>query len=139
MKIIVLSSGSKGNTTYIYDRKISTKYVYTYKVKAYRGKTVSRDSNRITVRYLKTPRIKSAVKGNKKVTLKWNKVKGATGYKVYRKTGKGKYRLIARIRRGSKGSFVDRKIKPTATYTYRMVACYRNAQSSYSKTKKVTR
>ena len=129
----------KGNTTYIYDRKISTKYVYTYKVKAYRGKTVSRDSNRITVRYLKTPRIKSAVKGNKKVTLKWNKVKGATGYKVYRKTGKGKYRLIARIRRGSKVSFVDRKIKPTATYTYRMVACYRNAQSSYSKTKKVTR
>ena len=135
----LLKNVKKGNITYIYDKKISTKYVYTYKVKAYRGKTVSKDSNRITVRYLKTPIIKSAIRSKTKVTLKWNKVKGATGYKIYRKTGKGKYKLIARITIGSKVSFVDRKIKSAGTYTYRMVAYYKNAQSSYSKTKKIGR
>ena len=33
--------------------------------------------------------LKSAKVKGKKVTLKWNKVKGASGYEIYCKTGKG--------------------------------------------------
>ncbi|MDE5966928.1 MAG: hypothetical protein K2G89_08850 [Lachnospiraceae bacterium] len=61
-----------------------------------------------------------ATKG--KVTLKWNKITGATKYVVYRSTKKnGTYKKIGTVKK-SKKSFVDKKAKKGTTYYYKVVA-----------------
>ena len=57
----------------------------------------------------------------KKVTLKWNKVKGASGYEIYCKTGKGKWKLVKTLNKGSKASY-KLKGKAGKKYTYKVRA-----------------
>ena len=63
--------------------------------------------------------LKSAKAKGKKVTLKWNKVKGASGYEIYCKTGKGKWKLVKTVRNGSKTSY-KLKGKAGKKYTYKV-------------------
>lgn len=126
-----------GKTTSFTDKKISKKSVYVYKVRAYRGKTIGKDSNGITARYLSTPKITSAKRSKKQIKLIWSKVKGAKGYKVYRRTGNGKYKLVTKINNPSKTGYTDRKTKSKSVYTYKIAAYYKNSLSPYSKAKKV--
>lgn len=65
--------------------------------------------------------LKSAKVKGKKVTLKWNKVQGASGYEIYSKTGKGKWKLVKTVRNGSKTSY-KLKGKAGKKYTYRVRA-----------------
>ena len=83
--------------------------------------------------------VKFTVKsGKNKATVKWNKVKGATGYTIYYKTkAKGSWKKL----KSTKGSsYTKKKLKSGATY-YFTVKAYRTYKkstytSSYS-TKKV--
>ncbi len=136
-KFKVIKVIRNGKTTSLIDKRISKKSVYVYKVRAYRGKTIGKDSNRITARYLSTPKLTSVKKSEKQIKLTWNKVKGAKGYKVYRRTDNGKYKLVAKIKNSSKLSYTDSKIKSQSVYTYKIVAYYKNSLSTYSKAKKV--
>lgn len=63
--------------------------------------------------------MKSAKVKGKKVTLKWNKVKGASGYEIYCKTGKGKWKLVKTLHKGSKASY-KLKGKAGKKYTYKV-------------------
>ena len=63
--------------------------------------------------------LKSAKVKGKKVTLKWNKVKGASGYEIYCKTGKGKWKLVKTLNKGSKASY-KLKGKAGKKYTYKV-------------------
>ena len=63
--------------------------------------------------------LKSAKVKGKKVTLKWNKVKGASGYEIYCKTGKGKWKLEKTLNKGSKASY-KLKGKAGKKYTYKV-------------------
>ena len=66
------------------------------------------------------------VKAKKKAgrtVLSWKKVKGATGYKVYRSTKKnGKYKKIRTIKKASAVTFTDSKVKKGKTYYYKVRA-----------------
>lgn len=79
----------------------------------------------------------------KKVVVKWKKVSGATGYKVYMKTGKkGKYKLVKTLKKNSKVSYTTAKLKSKKTYYFK-VRAYKTASGKtvngkYSKVKKVT-
>lgn len=59
------------------------------------------------------------VKNYRTIQLSWKK-KSVDGYKIYRKTGKGKYRCIKTITEKSSSSFKDTSIKPGSSYTYRI-------------------
>ena len=63
--------------------------------------------------------LKSAKVKGKKVTLKWNKVKGASGYEIYCKTGKGKWKLVKTLNKGGKASY-KLKGKAGKKYTYKV-------------------
>lgn len=65
------------------------------------------------------PVVKTAatVKG---IRLSWNKVSGATAYKVYKKTKSGKYQLL---KKANTLSIVDGRISSGKTYGYKIVAC----------------
>ena len=63
----------------------------------------------------------------RKLRLKWKKVNGATGYEISRATKKkGKYIIIARIKKGKTVQYTNSRLKKNATYYYRIRA-YRQA------------
>lgn len=74
-------------------------------------------------------KITSATSAGKKVTLKWKKVSGASGYYIYRSTTKkGNFKKIATIKKGATVKYTDKKgLKKKKNYYYKVVA-YKKAQ-----------
>ena len=68
--------------------------------------------------------VKATKAGAKKVTVKWKKVKRATGYEIYRAQGKnGKYKKIKTIKKSATVKFTDKKgLKKGKTYYYKVRA-----------------
>ena len=63
------------------------------------------------------------------VKISWNKVAGAKGYYVYRKTGSGSYSRIAAT---TALSYVDKTAKSGTTYTYAVRAYNGSSLSAYT-------
>lgn len=66
------------------------------------------------------------------VTLGWNKVEGAEGFYIYRKSGNGNYSRIKTISGSDILKFTDSSVKRGTTYTYAVQAYYKNIVSTYS-------
>jgi hypothetical protein len=81
--------------------------------------------------------ISSLENTSKGVKISWNPVKGATGYKIYRKQGKGGYKLIKTIKKGSAASYTDKKTGNKKTYTYKLKTVEKNYSSVYSTAKSI--
>lgn len=160
-------SGASGYRIYQYDSKTGTykakKYIegrtsgsfvisglktgtkYYFKIRSYRTvdgvkKYSDLSSSRYAVPSLSTPSIKKLTPGTKKVTVSWNKISGANGYKLYRATSRsGSYKLVKTT---SSTSFTDRSLKKGKKYYYKLKA-YRKVDgklkySSYSAVKYTT-
>lgn len=116
-KSLPTSSVGKKSVSYSY---YGQKASYTYYVKC------------------KTPSLKVSAK-SKAVSLSWNRISGATGYKIYRATSKnGKYTAVKTISKGSTTSYKNTGLKSKKTYYYKIVAVYsKNSKcnSSYSSAK----
>ncbi len=81
-------------------------------------------------------------KSKKKVTLRWKKLNGACGYKLYRSTKKKSgYTCIKTIKKGKTITFTDRKVKSKKIYYYKVRAYTKSGDkrtySKYSTVKKV--
>lgn len=136
------------NSTISYKKtKLSAGKTYYFKVRVY--KTIKGKKNYgaysqvlETATKTKTPSISKATAGKKKVTLKWKKVSGATGYEVYMSTSKSKgYKKIATNTKNSKVSYTKTNLKSKKKYyfkirTYKTVAG-KKIYSSYSSVKSV--
>ena len=85
----------------------------------------------------------SAKAGSKKVTLKWKKTAGASGYQVYRATSRsGKYKKVYTAKKSSVVKYVNTKLKSRKSYYYKVraykVVDGKTYYGSYSTIKKVT-
>ena len=61
--------------------------------------------------------------GSKKAALKWNKVNGASGYRIYYKTSEnGEWHYVTQIGKGSTTSYTNTGLKSGHTYYYTMRA-----------------
>ena len=103
------------------DKKVKTGKKYYYKVVAVNEKGETVDSKTVKA----TPKAKKLkIKAKKKAgrtVLSWKKVKGATGYKVYRSTKKnGKYKKVKTITKKSLATFKAKK--SNKKYYYKVVA-----------------
>ncbi len=99
------------------------KHTITYVYTAY-GK---QDSQVKTLTYYVTEPVgKPSVKlkaGKKRITVKWSKVSGASGYVIYRSTRKNKgFKAVKTITSGSKVSYVNKKLKRGKKYYYKVIA-----------------
>lgn len=126
------------NTSYN-DTNVSSGKYYKYTVRAtsgdYKG---SYNSTGIKIKYLAAPKLSSISSAKNGVTIKWNKITGASGYIVYRKTGNGSYKKLATVKGKSKLSYTDKSAKKGKKYTYKVKAYYDKTYSAYSGTKKIT-
>ncbi len=127
-KIATVEGGSTLSYT---DTKASgnTKYVYT--VKAYKGSTSGAyNKTGKTILFLCAPATKSANK-NGYINVSWNKISGAKGYVIYKKTGSGSYKKLATIKSGSTVSYKDKSVKSGTKYTYYVKAYNGSTYSGY--------
>ncbi len=128
----------KGATkSYYTDKTAKSGTKYYYMVRAYSGSYVSYYTE-VSRYYLEDPELLSVKSGKTGVTAKWEAVKGASGYYVYRKTGSGSYKKIATVKGQKKYSYLDKSAKKGKTYTYKVKAYYSKTTSAYSNAKKVT-
>lgn len=106
--------------------KVKTRTVYAFRIRAYRvvdGKTYYSDYSEQSRKSIDIPKTKvtSVKRAGKALRIKWKKISGAFGYKITRKTGaKGKYRVIATIKKGKKTTFTDKKVKAGKKYYYKV-------------------
>lgn len=139
---------NNANTTSYTNTKLKTGQAYYYKVKAY----VDTDSTRVSgdsvskkaVPALDVPEITSLKNTSKAaVTIKWNGVAGADGYRIYRANTKtGEYTLIKIIDSGDAKSYINgTKLTAGNTYYYKVRAFVKidgkNVMSDYSAVKSV--
>lgn len=116
------------------DTKAKEKTTYTYTVRAkdsggkiasdYNKTGVSGAWNSSTAGYIATPKLVSAAAETKGIRVKWNKVSGATGYRIYRKTT-GSWSKLADV--GNVNNYLDTSAKSGTKYTY-TVRCMKNGQ-----------
>lgn len=128
---IATVKGAKSST--YTDKKAKSGVEYTYTVKAYSGSYGSAyDSKGKTVVFLSTPVLSGVKSAKSGVTLKWEKVSGAGGYYVYRKTGSSGWERIANVKNGKTLSYLDKTAKKGVTYTYTVRAYKGSTKSGYN-------
>lgn len=116
--------------TFYNNGKVTAGTEYTYTVRAYRGSFDTANKNKYDAEYwskydadgvtavrLMPGKISSVTNGASSISVKWNKVTGAKGYYVYKKTGSGSYVRIATVG-SSTLSYSDKDFKNGTSYTY---------------------
>ena len=103
----------------------------------YRGSSAAEFAKNKGIRYkyldLPAVSISGVANTSSGVKLSWKKVSSATGYYVYRKTGKKSYEKIATITNANKLSYVDSSVKSkNGTLYYYTVKAYNSKTSSNS-------
>lgn len=104
--------------------KLKAGHTYSYAVRAYTtvGKKVLKGSwsSKLTTTTLPSKITCKVTPGSRKVTVKWSKVTGATGYKVYYKTSSnGKWTLLKTT---SGTSYTKTRLTKGKTYYFKVVA-----------------
>ena len=114
--IVATSAIDRGN--------LRTGVTYYYYVQAFgeNGDTISGYSKPASICYKVSPSIKKLTAKKGKVTIKINKVNGASKYEIYRSLKKSKgFEKIGTTKKNST-SFVDKKVKKGKKYYYKVVA-----------------
>ena len=135
-KYTLIKTVTNGSTVSWKNTGLKTGTKYTYKIKAYRtvdGKKVLSiySGTKAATPVLTAPVIAKLTPGSKSITVKWNKVAGANGYKIFRSTAKnGKYTCVKTISKGGTLSWKNTKLKKGQRYYYKVKA-YRIVDKKY--------
>ena len=117
---------TSGNT---YSDTISAGIKYYYTVAVYSGSRTEGKCPEVGVMYLATPSGLSVSNTIASLTLKWNAVKGATEYEIYRAGTDGKYSKIKTV---TSTSYVDTSVKNNTQYSYKIKAYNAAGASAFS-------
>ena len=112
-----------------YSDTISAGIKYYYAVAVYSGSRTEDKCPEVGVMYLATPSGLSVSNTIASLTLKWNAVKGATGYEIYRAGTDGKYSKITTV---TSTSYVDTSVKNNTQYSYKIKAYNTACTSAFS-------
>lgn len=112
-----------GKTSYT-DDTVKAGKTYYYKVEAYNVNSGTKGyggaSDAVAGKTAKRTKITSIVSTNEKtLTIKWNKITGAYGYRIKRSTDEdGTYKVVKTIKSGNTASYKDTSVKAGKTYYY---------------------
>ncbi len=137
-KYSLIKTVTSGDTLSYTNTGLATGKNYYYKVRPYRSVDVGKVyGSYSSIVYAKPSLSKPTLKlsaGSKKVYIKWDKISGASGYRIYRSTKKdGKYSKIKTIVGKNINSYTNVKLAKKVTYYYKIRA-YRvvNGKKVYS-------
>lgn len=122
-----IATVTNGKTSYS-DTKVTAGTAYTYKVRAYKtvnGSQVYGDySNEASaIPALEAPQITVRNASYNSVTITWNQISGAHGYKVYRSTKKDSgYRAVKTVNDKTTITCTDKKLSVGTKYYYKVCA-----------------
>jgi len=103
------------STSYI-DKTAKTGVTYIYTAKAYNSSYASKFQDGLVIKYINAPQVSGIINSVDGPFIRWNKISGASGYQVYRKTGsKGVWEKIATVK---ETSYRDNTAKSSKTYYY---------------------
>jgi len=120
-------------TTHAWDNgTVTKKATYTATgVRKYTCKTCGA-AKQVTIAKLKLTKVTvKAAQQTSAVKLTWNRSAGASGYKIYRRTAKGRYVCINTVKSGTT-SYVDKTVKSGNRYYYCVKAYNGNVLSGYT-------
>ena len=120
-------------TTHAWDNgTVTKKATYTATgVRKYTCKTCGA-AKQVTIARLKLAKVTvKAAQQTSAVKLTWNRSAGASGYKIYRRTAKGRYVCIKTVKSGTT-SYVDKTVKSGNRYYYCVKAYNGNVLSGYT-------
>ncbi len=108
--------GATSKTSYT-DKKVTAGKTYTYSVRAKNaaGKKSAYDKTGLKITYIAPPELVGVKQVRSGVKFTWKSAAGAEKYRVYRKTGSGKWTYLAQT---GKTSYIDKKAVSGKTYTY---------------------
>ncbi len=121
----------KGNskTTYT-DTNVESGKTYKYRVRGLAGSSVGAyDSTGVCISFVNTPVLKSVQNTKDGISFKWNSVKGATGYRVYRRAATDKGWTYLGVVKST--TYNDKKVQNDVTYTYTSRAVFKNSLSAF--------
>lgn len=124
--------GTTDNLLY-HDKNVKLGTTYTYTVRANGKNVTSAYYSGWKRQYTPgTPTVNSITASNSSITLKWNWVTGADGFKVYRKANdESKWTQVANVK-GT--SYTDKNVSKNVKYTYTVRAYKGKVLSEYNKT-----
>ncbi len=136
-KIATLEGVSK--VSYV-DKNVKNGVTYTYRIKAYNGKTVSAyNYNGVKIIFLNAPKVSSIKSTSSGMQVKYSATAGAQGYYIYRKTSDTSWKKIATVKSGSTKVYYDKKTQKGKSYAYTVRAYKNSSQSSYYSTTKLVK
>ncbi|MCD8147007.1 MAG: fibronectin type III domain-containing protein, partial [Clostridiales bacterium] len=110
---------------------------YTYTVRAYvtqDGTTTTSgyDKTGLTIKWLAAPDLDDAANAASSITVNWEKVKGASGYYIYRKAGSAtKWTKVGTVKSGSTLKWSDTNVSNGTKYLYTVKAYSGSYTSGY--------
>ena len=117
---------------YFTDTEVSNKQTYYYTVRAYDKNSISEyNTDGVGTKCVSAPKISSVKNTTSGVKISWKKVSGATSYRVYRKSGKGDWKLIKKLSNDT-FSYTDVNAKSGVKYTYSVKAVNKPTVSGYN-------
>lgn len=126
----------KTTNTYYTDKKANSGKTYYYIVKVCNEAGNSASSSSLSIKYLAKPEIKTADTKTTCIYLKWTRIPGAGGYRVYRKSGSGDFERIATVKGVATVTYKDKTANLNKVYTYKIKAYNDKYSSIFSDTKK---
>lgn len=110
---------SKVQTASFEDSEAKEGVAYSYSViPAFSDHSVGKESNTVTAYRLSAVYISGAGSRKNGLYVKWKTVKGAKGYRIYRKTAEDtEWSSVAKVK-ADKKAFLDENISPGQTYIY---------------------
>lgn len=126
----------KTSNTYYTDKTASSGKTYYYIVKVSNEAGNSTSSSSLSIKHLAQPQLKTADTKSTCIYLKWTRVSGASGYRIYRKSGSGDFERIATVKGGATVTYKDKTAKLNKEYTYKIKAYNDKFSSAFSATKK---
>lgn len=120
---------ANGSTTSYVNSGLTSGETYTYKVRAYRTvdgeKVFGAYSSAVKGKPVPKQVVISSVKkaSSTSVKITWNKINGATGYRIYRTDPKtGKYQYVTQIGSGSTTTYTEKGLAKNTSYQYKIRA-----------------
>ncbi len=119
-QIAKVKGGKKVSYT---DKKVSCSETYKYTVRAYDGKVKGcYNDDGVKTIFLKNPTGLNVKNSESGLVVKFNKIKAAKGYEIYRKSANGIWEKITKLTGKNTTSFVDKNVVDGSEYIYSVKA-----------------